>query len=240
MVAPLGRRLADEDLAAFFLRLLGERTYVNGLLADYFGANADGCPRFTGAHFQRLGGGGDRPDVTNVLTAEDLVAVSLLSVDVPAALALELLGRHATAISSLLKLVPARADLWASGDVIEPGRPAAELYALLRRLPGCGPTTTSKLLSRKRPRLLPVRDSFIDAVAGLGREWWLPLRNALMQRPEIVLILEEFRDGRALNPAEVSVLRVLDIVLWMHERQLRRHGSEHHQPAEPYEGKPGG
>jgi hypothetical protein len=55
-----------------------------GLLARYFGTGpADGSP-FTGAFFERLDSGGDRLAVRDLFTAEDLVAVSMLSVDVPA------------------------------------------------------------------------------------------------------------------------------------------------------------
>ncbi|MCI1255986.1 MAG: DUF6308 family protein [Corynebacterium provencense] len=37
----------------------------------------------TGASFNELGGGGDRPEVAIVITAEDIVAVESLSVAIP-------------------------------------------------------------------------------------------------------------------------------------------------------------
>jgi hypothetical protein len=44
----------------------------------YYTPHPDG--RFTGAYFERCAGGGDRPEVANTVTAEDVVAVSMLSV----------------------------------------------------------------------------------------------------------------------------------------------------------------
>src|SRR4051794_21345266 len=46
---------------------------------------------FTGSRFERFAGGGDREDVRDVVTAHDVVALSLLSVEVPGSLALKLL-----------------------------------------------------------------------------------------------------------------------------------------------------
>ena len=43
---------------------------------------ATGRARYAGAYFERLGGGGDRPEVAYQITAEDLLAVSMLSVPV--------------------------------------------------------------------------------------------------------------------------------------------------------------
>ena len=57
-----------------------------GRLVEYFQSG-----RFTGGGFDRLAGGGDRPDVTDMFTSDDIVAVSLLGVRIPGAPALALL-----------------------------------------------------------------------------------------------------------------------------------------------------
>src|SRR4051812_29996860 len=49
-----------------------------GRLVEYFQSG-----RFTGGRFDRLAGGGDRPDVTDMFTSDDIVAVSLLGVRIP-------------------------------------------------------------------------------------------------------------------------------------------------------------
>jgi hypothetical protein len=48
-------------------------------------------PPFTGGRFDRLGGGGDRPEVGDIITSDDLIAVEMLSVRVPPKVALDLL-----------------------------------------------------------------------------------------------------------------------------------------------------
>lgn len=69
---------ADADVAVDHLR-----TYV---------AQQDGKgPEFFGSYFEKLGGGGDRATVRNVVTAKDLVSLQLLSVRVSGQVALSLL-----------------------------------------------------------------------------------------------------------------------------------------------------
>ncbi|WP_370623713.1 DUF6308 family protein [Williamsia muralis] len=54
------------------------------LLRRYFDIGTEGQPNFTGSMFERFDGGGDAPHVVDRFTAADMVAVSMLSVDVPA------------------------------------------------------------------------------------------------------------------------------------------------------------
>ncbi len=81
-----------------------------GKLRRYFGMDPGSSP-YTGASFDRLFGGGDRGDVRDVLTAEDLVAVTTLSVEVLALAALRILGVDGRRISDLLRLIPTSLDL---------------------------------------------------------------------------------------------------------------------------------
>jgi len=61
-------------------------------LREYFGLEPGSEPPYTGAPFEPLRGGGDRGEVRHVIRAEDLVAVTLSSVDVPASAALQIRG----------------------------------------------------------------------------------------------------------------------------------------------------
>ena len=93
-----------------------------------------------------------------------------------------------------------------------------ELYARIDALVGLGPTTTSKLLARKRPRLLPVLDTVTRRALGNPRQAWEPLRLRLRDG-----LAEDLR-ALALEaeiPSHVSILRVLDVVLWMRHRPRR-------------------
>ena len=48
-------------------------------------------PRYSSSRFEFLAGRGDRPEAANPVTLDDLVAVTLLSVDVPGDVAPQLL-----------------------------------------------------------------------------------------------------------------------------------------------------
>lgn len=66
-------------------RLLANRPQCVALLKDYFSPfETIGRLGYTGSRFESLLGGGDRPDAANKFVADDLVAVSLLSVNIPA------------------------------------------------------------------------------------------------------------------------------------------------------------
>lgn len=129
------------------------------LLAAYFTERRkrDRQPAFTGAMFERPGGGGDRAEVANRFTAEDIVAVSMLSVNVPPRAALRILGADAPVLSRLLAAIPADVDMVDADDLhLAANSPADELWHHLVGYADVGWVTAGKLLARKRPRLLPV------------------------------------------------------------------------------------
>ncbi|MFD6080419.1 DUF6308 family protein [Streptomyces hydrogenans] len=194
-------------------------------LRRYFGAPlpSGGAP-FTGSRFEHLAGGGDRPDVADRFTAEDLVAVQTLSVTVPASAALDLLeGSLGAQLSGLLQAIPWDIDIVdAEADVLAEGSPADQAWHLLCAQHGVNRVITGKLLARKRPRLLPVYDRVVRCALGRPRpSFWLALHAALRA------------DDRALHrqllalrqvaevPETVSALRVCDVVVWMGHRAER-------------------
>lgn len=197
-----------------------------GELISYFSkrsASNARHPAYTGSMFERLGGGGDRPGVMDAFTAEDIVAVSMLSVDIPAEASLRILGPDAPHMSRLLQEIPADVDLVdADDDLIDPDSAAQQLYRLLHRFTGMGQVKVSKLLARKRPRLIPVMDQYVQQVVGhdgkAGYSYWHTLREHLR------------RDNRALHEAlcdlrtrahlgdDISAIRVFDVLVWKARR----------------------
>jgi len=171
-------------------------------------------PHFGGAHFERLDGGGDRQEVRNQITGSDIVAVGLLSVDIPKDAVQDLKGASAE-ISRLLKDIPYDVDL-ADADVslISPDSSAWELWELLVGVNGVGWVTANKLLARKRPRLLPVYDNVVRDFLGEPDGYWGELRTAL-QRDDRALYkrLLDIRD-RADVGDDISPLRVFDVICW--------------------------
>ena len=66
-------------------------------LCDYFGPNGRGFREsYSGAQYTEVGGGGDASENADTITAEDIFAVSTLSVRVPPTHGLQLLGRGVT------------------------------------------------------------------------------------------------------------------------------------------------
>ena len=198
-------------------------------LKTYF-AKSDGVPNYTGSRFESLGGGGDRPEVANVVTAEDLLALSLLSVEVRGDAALYLLEVKASEISALLKELPTDRDLAdLSADEIGDDWAARELWRAIYSAKGFGPVFTSKLLARKRPRLIPIIDRGIRHVFGSGENQWRSLNEALNTPVDgattLQQLLVELREKSEIDE-HISALRVLDVVAWMEwKRSLKETAS---------------
>ncbi|HMJ74980.1 MAG TPA: DUF6308 family protein [Iamia sp.] len=202
--------IALEDVGAAF----DERAVAD--VAEYFAT-------FTGRRFDTLGGGGSRPGARDRFDADDIVAVSLLSVDIPGEAVLTLLDDDGARFASLLGEIPTDVDLWdADDDVIGPGSPADQLWRLVREVPGCGWVTAGKLLARKRPRLLPVYDGVVreELHRRDGDGYWRPLRDLLRDHDSLQARLLGIRTRTEIDD-DISLIRVLDVALWMSGKRRR-------------------
>ena len=212
---PLGARAADGGAPG--ARLAGHT--ASGALSAYF----HGSRRFSGSVFDSFAGGGDRPGVENRLTHEDVLAVAAVNVTVSTRLSRQLLCEPvAGRLEQLLRRLPTDVDLWdAEDDVLAV---AAEAWDMIRTLDEDGHgtadrwVTASKLLARKRPRLVPLYDEKVRRVVALadGADWWLSLRAALRQDCEDNEVRHRVREAMlaAAVPGYVSLLRCLDVVIW--------------------------
>ncbi|MBL6276081.1 hypothetical protein JMF97_07900 [Micromonospora fiedleri] len=178
---------------------------------------------FTGSQFEALGGG---PIALHrdVVTAEDLIAVQLLEVRVPPAVALNLLqGDLGQRISDELREIPISVDLADEGarKYIQNGGPADRAWHRLTAQPGVSKTIAGKVLARKRPRLIPVYDSVLACALHGRHGFWLWLHEQL--RADNCRLARRLRNLRvkANVPAHVSDIRIFDVVFWM------RHQGEH-------------
>jgi hypothetical protein len=194
-------------------------------LRRYFGIGLPpGAVPFTGSRFEHLAGGGDRQAVADTVTADDLIAVQTLSVNVPAKVALDLLeGSLGTQLSDLLRVIPASADMAeVDAEDLASGSPADKAWHLLDDQFGVGWVIAGKLLARKRPRLLPVYDDVVRCALGHPSYFWLPLHAAL--RADDYALHRELKALRqaAEVPETVSPLRVCDVVVWMRHRLEHR------------------
>ncbi|WP_328698433.1 DUF6308 family protein [Streptomyces sp. NBC_00342] len=187
-------------------------------LRRYFGIGLPpGAGVFTGGRFEHLAGGGDRRQVANRFTAEDLIAVQTLSVTVPAPVALDLLeGPLGAHLSELLRDIPSDTDLSdADASVVADGSPAHRAWCLLEDQYKVGWVIAGKLLARKRPRLLPVYDRVVRCALGHPPSFWTELRTALREDDAALHHrLLGLRQSAGL-PETVSALRVADVAVWM-------------------------
>jgi hypothetical protein len=205
-------RLRDDDLATCLVKRY--------LAPD----SATGHARYSGAYFERIGGGGDRPETAYQFTAEDLLAVTMLSVRIEGYHALHILDYQAGELNDLLARIPsdiALQDPQAETFIIE-GGPAWKLWEMICDIEPrpedhrIGPVAAGKLLARKRPHLLPVYDSRIKKVLMRPRtdnSWWHDLHDQLTSDHDLVRQLQEVR-ARA-GAGHMSLLRVFDVMCWM-------------------------
>jgi hypothetical protein len=220
---PQLRRASGDTMAIDIPDRLRNEDFATCLVKRYLATDAEGRARYSGAHFERIGGGGDRPGIADQFTAEDLLAVTMLSVRIEGYHALEILNYQAGKLNGLLARIPVDVDLQDPGAAahIAKGGPAWRLWAAICDIEPrpernrIGPVAAGKLLARKRPRLLPVYDSRIKKVLSRPRtdnQWWHDLHDQLINDLELVQELEKVRNRAGADL--MSLLRVFDVMCW--------------------------
>jgi Family of unknown function (DUF6308) len=174
-------------------------------LDELVSAYYDPALGFAGATFDTLGA-----NPRNEITRDDLLAVTLLDVRWTASAVRRLLGADSAQATALLVRISSATSLWEASDerlaAIDP------LWDLLTSgRDGVGQTLASKLLARKRPRLVPITDKIIVARVDTANQTWKALRYCL-QDASLRQAIEALRPRQATT---ASVLRLLDAALWM-------------------------
>ncbi|GAB2549726.1 DUF6308 family protein [Brachybacterium huguangmaarense] len=206
-------------------------------LADYFhserstapaaeGAPAMALPRFTGSRFDDFGREtGDE----NTITAADLLSLSFLSVEIGGDAVLGIMEGLEDRIGELLASLPTDVDIHELDDAaferqLGPSGTGQDLWNLIRGREtgtswGMGPTRTSKLLARKRPRLIPIWDSFIGSALGMAdsRGHWARMR-AILRTEGVAEHLDHLRREANVPEERCSLLRVFDVTVWYAEK----------------------
>ena len=173
--------------------------------------------KYSGKHFEWFVAQSN----SKMYTPWDILAVEALSVTVPTVTARWLFAPNTVRDDFLAEshrsLVPGRDLLWTCDEkLLDDGGAIRDLYRLLRKQPGLGYVTASKLLATKFPAVVPIRDSKVETLLGLekSREWWAPIRSLFVANGEsLAERLDELK-----VPAEVgnvTTLRRLDVILWM-------------------------
>lgn len=200
-------------------------------LEKYFQYQNNGRPLYSGSRFETFAGGGVAVD-PNRITPADLTAVSMLAVHVPAQAAIGVTERLTEQIDDLLVRIPIDAKLEEISEaefeqLLGSGSPSDDLWSLLRQREdvwGVGQTTASKMIARKRPHLVPIYDSVVARQTGLrdSKHQWTQWFDSFQGDAGRALaeLLSTIRD-EAEQP-HLSLLRVLDIVLWMDGRSSQK------------------
>ena len=185
------------------------------LLRRYYGNSYLDGRCYTGAFFDSWAPQNRIAD-SNRFTADELVAITFLSVAVKAGAARELLVTRAGLFAELLDAVGPDRDLVDEADGLTPDAPILLLEDELRGVTDVGRTIATKLMARKRPRLVPIYDVVIGRVLNTVSTHRDPIREALRaDSGALHTRLLTIRSAAAL-PDDISALRVLDVISWMY------------------------
>lgn len=223
--------MMDWTLPATLQNKISTRAIDN--LRKYFGTQ--GHIGLLGRHFEFLDGGGDRKGVAYEVTYADTASLALLSTATLAASLRDLFiaeeveagsatfkSAKLTEIEKYLKKIPADATIEDEDgkEILRSNKDGQEsdllqLWREVHKIKGFGSTRVSKLLARKRPHLVPIYDSRVARVCGAqnDRYQWA----AYVQWFEDAKFVNELKRAKAEAgvPDKVSLLRVLDVMLWM-------------------------
>jgi Family of unknown function (DUF6308) len=233
-MAQVGRlRIPDELLV---------EDYARGLLQDYFQTDCTGYV-YSGAVFDTYpavpASGLIAPiGAADQITDSDLVALGMLGIRVTGYEALIIMQDRRKDIEGLLAEIPPDAHIEedASAALLARRGPAWTLWELLREIKDrtkearFGAVAAGKLLARKRPSLVPIEDSRIAGVFSRtspdrDKHWWDDVRSAALDSQPVASgntlwrYLASIRDQAEQD--HLPVLRVLDIIGWMHARRDR-------------------
>lgn len=222
MVPRCGDFGVQHELLDHLLRGDGQPQSVDAL-RRYFRTEGPNEELFTGRWFDRFAGGGCTPAVANVITAADVLALTHLSMSDLSALSVVVLDERATEVSALLRNIPLLAMHEVDADqyeaVLGERSPAWRLWQLLRTCAGDNRwVAASKLLARKRPQLLPVYDSVVADVLQRPMNVWACLWCWFHSDSGRVAAVEALR-AEVSGIEDISLLRCLDVVLWMRGTQ---------------------
>jgi hypothetical protein len=194
-------------------------------LWDWFETNRDAVPVYLERYFR---GVGEKPrpfagrlfeeflskGPEDRFAPTDVFAAQALSVTIPTEAVQKLLYDDAEMFNTALVALPSGDFGKVERSVFEPNGVAMKLFELLDALPGIGATKATKLMAAKRPDLIPIQDAFVqEELMVPDGKFWLPMYDQLADES-----LRDFIDEltKAAAAAEVSLLRRIDVAVWMH------------------------
>jgi Family of unknown function (DUF6308) len=188
--------------------------HATALVAEYYDTP------FAGAKFDKLAGSGERDE----LGPDDLGAVRALSMGIPRGFVAQIestefkkeMRVHLGLLSPELRLEDLSVKEY--DDLLVKDAPAGRawdfLVADLKQYRARGPyVTASKLLSAKRPLLIPLEDSFVRKSLHVSRKQAWEAIHRIVRDSEVSDRLSQVRDA-VPNAGHVPLHRILDVVAW--------------------------
>lgn len=189
-----------------------EEARAEKVLRYYFASG-----NFTGGRWDTFDPSGTRAISANTFTADDLVACALLATPIREDGVVALLEDRRREFDDLLEAIGPDRDFITldTTDGVE-FAPVRTLYTALVGVPEIGQTRATKLLARKRPRLVPIVDNRIQEFVfnGASRHWEPLLQGFRADDSALWNRLVELHKAADLNK-EVPILRVFDVLAWM-------------------------
>lgn len=208
----------SDDLPIRLPRVLrdGDDVAAVDVLQEYFTRPAVKTGHIrTGARWDSWDPSGRREADLDTFTADDLVAITLLSVQVAPQGAWIMLGEASAELNRLLAAVGPDRDLVDEPDPMTPESPAWQLETALREVHGIGRIVASKLIARKRPRLFPIYDDVVGRQLGTKAAHLEPVRLALRAGDGALhRRLVDLRERAGLGES-VPAVRILTVLAWM-------------------------
>ena len=160
-------------------------------------------------------GGTSDPDVFD---ERDLKRANRGGSRISAAEQVALLGRRAR-IEPALRAIPVGASLAAR---TVPWRPLTELFGSFGEIRGVGFAKMTKALHGKRPALIPILDSVVQAYLAsdepapleFGQRATALVRNYKQDLDRNRVALREVRQALAMRGYELTEVRILDVLIW--------------------------
>lgn len=209
--------LAYEGILLTTSLQIGLESRAVALLNHYFRPLAGKNDGFTGGAWDAFDPSGTRGQSGDVFTSDDVLSLSLLSIQIYGRAAFDILVTRKNELNDKLRALGPDRDFAtlpsANGSDFAPVR---SLYRALVDLPEVGEVTATKLIARKRPRMVPIMDSVVKrAIFSDTPFQWESLHKALgADNRKLHKHLLKLHCAANLS-ASVSPLRVFDVLAWM-------------------------
>lgn len=190
------------------------------LLQGYYAGVLRNGIGFEGGWWDGFDPSGTRDATRDEFTADDLLSTSLLSIRIRPTALLQILGERAGPLGAALQTLGDDRELAAlSAREVRILEAESTIWRELRSIPSIGSTTTSKLIARKRPNLIPIYDGVVGKAVygGTSRAQWARLHKALTADGAAVSTHLKSLRARSGLPDWISPLRIFDVIAWLDE-----------------------